>query len=59
VLGLGHDYYWNDAGLESAWHAPTPVFLIVEDDRLPYWRARLAPVRLLAREGTRDVLVNR
>jgi hypothetical protein len=59
VLGLGHDCYWNDARLESAWRTALPVYLIVEDDRLPYWRARLAPARLLARDGTRDVLVNR
>jgi hypothetical protein len=59
VLGEGRDYYWDDARLESAWRAPTPIYLIVEDDRLPYWHARLAPVRLLSRDGTRDVLVNR
>jgi hypothetical protein len=59
VLGEGRDYYWNDARLESAWRAARPVYLVIEDDRLSYWRARLAPVRLLTRDGTRDVLVNR
>jgi 4-amino-4-deoxy-L-arabinose transferase-like glycosyltransferase len=59
VLGEGRDYYWDDARLESAWRAARPVFLIVEDDRLPYWRVRLGSIRLLGRDGTRDVLANR
>jgi 4-amino-4-deoxy-L-arabinose transferase-like glycosyltransferase len=60
VLGLGRGYYWDQGALESAWRAAQPVYLIVEDDRLAYWRAQLAPApHLLHHGGTRDVLGNR
>ena len=60
VLGLGHAYYWDAAALEAAWRDAHPVYLIVEDDRLSYWHAHLAPApRLLLHEGTRNVLANR
>ena len=59
VLGLGHDYYWDEAALEAAWRAARPVDLIVEDDRLSYWQAHLTPApHLLLHDGTRDVLAN-
>ena len=58
VLGLGRDYYWDENALDTAW-GKGPVYLIVEDDRLPYWQRHLTPVRLLLHSGTRDVLVNR
>jgi 4-amino-4-deoxy-L-arabinose transferase-like glycosyltransferase len=60
VLGLGHDYYWDDTGLESAWASSQRLYFIVEEDRLPYWRARLSPApRVVKRSGTRYVLCNR
>ncbi len=57
-LGLGRDYYWDENALDTAW-GRQPVYLIVEDDRLPYWQRHLAGVRVLLHSGTRDVLGNR
>ena len=60
VLGLGHDFYWDEGGLENVWRGATPVYLIAEDDRLAYWQSHLAPApRVLLHDGTRDLLVNR
>ena len=57
-LGLGRDYYWDENALDAAW-GREPVCLIVEDDRLAYWRRHLGAAHLLLHSGTRDVLVNR
>jgi len=60
VLGLGRDYYWDDAGLLKAWRSPHPVYLILEESRLAYWQDRLPPgARLVNKSGTRLVLCNR
>lgn len=59
VLGLGRDYYWDDAGLEKAWRSSHPVYLILEKNRLAYWLGRLPPgARVVNRSGTRLVLCN-
>ena len=60
VLGLGRDYYWNDAALLRAWDSSAPVYLIVEEDRLAHWRVELPPgTRVVNKSGTRFVLANR
>jgi 4-amino-4-deoxy-L-arabinose transferase-like glycosyltransferase len=60
VLGLGRDYYWNDAALLRAWNSAAPVYLIVEEDRLAYWQGKLpAGARVVKKSGTRVVLANR
>jgi hypothetical protein len=59
VLGLGRDYYWDEAALEAAWRGPAPLYFIVEEDRLDYWRARLPGAIVLKKSGTRVVLANR
>jgi 4-amino-4-deoxy-L-arabinose transferase-like glycosyltransferase len=59
VLGLGRDYYWDDAGLKRKWSAAVPVYLIIEESRLPHWQKELAPGwRLVNKSGTRLVLCN-
>jgi 4-amino-4-deoxy-L-arabinose transferase-like glycosyltransferase len=59
VLKEGRDFYWNDETLETAWAGPRALYLIVEQDRVDYWRAHLAPPpHVLARSGTRLVLSN-
>jgi 4-amino-4-deoxy-L-arabinose transferase-like glycosyltransferase len=60
VLGLGRDYYWDDAALLRVWGSAAPVYLIVEEDRLAHWREELpAGVRVVKESGTRVVLANR
>ncbi len=60
VLGLGRDYYWDDAEMQRVWQSSAPVFLIIEQSRLPHWRELLgADPRVLNRSGTRLVLANR
>lgn len=60
VLGLGRDFYWDDAELEKTWRSATPVYLIVEESRLAYWQGVLPPgARVVNRSGTRVVLGNR
>jgi hypothetical protein len=60
VLGLGRDYYWDDAGLLQAWGSPHPVYLIIEESRLAYWQGLLPPgARVVNKSGTRLVLCNR
>jgi 4-amino-4-deoxy-L-arabinose transferase-like glycosyltransferase len=60
VLGLGRDYYWDDAETARIWRSSTPVYLIVDQGRLPHWRALLLPApRILHAGGTRLVLANR
>ena len=60
VLGLGRDYYWDEAGLERAWRSPQPVYLVLEENRLAYWQSVLPPgARVVNRSGTRVVLCNR
>jgi hypothetical protein len=59
VLGLGRDYFWDDAGLESQWKSTQRVYLIIDEDRLAYWQAQLPPgARLVNKSGTRLVLCN-
>jgi len=60
VLGLGRDYYWDEAALEKEWASPQPIYLIIEETRLDYWREHLFPAgRIVNRSGTRYVLCNR
>jgi 4-amino-4-deoxy-L-arabinose transferase-like glycosyltransferase len=60
VLGLGRDYYWDDAGLQKAWRSSRPVYLILEESRLAYWQGLLPPgARVVSKSGTRLVLCNR
>jgi hypothetical protein len=60
VLGLGRDYYWDEAGLQSVWHSSRPVYFILEQSRLDYWRPLLGPgARVVDQSGTRLVLCNR
>jgi hypothetical protein len=59
VLGLGHDYFWDDAGLESQWKSGQRVYFIIDEDRLAYWQGQLPPgARLVNKSGTRLVLCN-
>ena len=57
-LGLGREFYWDEIALDAAWKKG-PVDLIVEDDRLAFWKRHLAGARVLLHSGTRNVLVNR
>ena len=60
VLGLGRDYYWDEAGLLNAWRSSRPVYLILEESRLSYWQSLLPPgARVVDKSGTRLVLCNR
>lgn len=59
VLGLGRDYYWDDAAVEKAWTSGRPVFLILDDDRVAYWRGLLSGARVFNEGGTRTILSNR
>jgi 4-amino-4-deoxy-L-arabinose transferase-like glycosyltransferase len=60
VLGLGRDYYWDEAALLQAWRSAAPVYLVIEESRLAFWQTQLpvAP-RVVHRSGTRIVLCNR
>lgn len=58
VLGKGRELYLDDEQLQALWKSGRQVFLIVEDERLDAWQKRLETVNLLARNGTRRVLVN-
>jgi 4-amino-4-deoxy-L-arabinose transferase-like glycosyltransferase len=59
VLGMGRDYFWDDAGLESQWKSAQRIYLIIDEDRLPYWQSQLPPgARLVNKSGTRLVLCN-
>jgi 4-amino-4-deoxy-L-arabinose transferase-like glycosyltransferase len=58
VLGEGRDYYWDEPALLRAWQAAAPVYFIVEEERLDYWRSRLGG-RVLLHDSTRVVLCNR
>jgi 4-amino-4-deoxy-L-arabinose transferase-like glycosyltransferase len=59
VLGLGRADYWDDDGLLRAWRSAAPVYLIIEESRLPRWQALLpAGARLVNKSGTRLVLCN-
>ena len=60
VLGLGRDYFWDEAALQKEWRLPHPVYLIVEESRLAYWQGLLPPgARMVNKSGTRLVLCNR
>ncbi len=60
VLGLGRDYYWDEATLRQEWNSSAPVYLIVEESRLSFWRGRLpGGWRLVHAGGSRLVLCNR
>ena len=60
VLGMGRDYYWDDAAMQKAWCSSRPVYLILEENRLAYWRGLLPPdARVVNKSGTRLVLCNR
>jgi hypothetical protein len=59
VLGMGRDFYWDDAGLLAHWHSGRRIYLIIEESRLSYWQAELPPgVRVVDKSGTRLVLCN-
>jgi hypothetical protein len=59
VLGLGRDYFWDDAGLLAQWRSGRRVYFIIEQSRLPYWQALLPPgARVVNQGGTRLVLCN-
>lgn len=59
VLGLGRDYYWDEAGVHRAWDSSLPVYLIIEQDRLKHWQALLpGNIRVVNKGGTRMVLCN-
>lgn len=59
-LGLGHDFYWDDAQLQKEWNSSRPVYLIIEQDRLDFWQHLLPPgARVVSKGGTRLVLCNR
>jgi hypothetical protein len=59
VLGLGRDFYWDEAGLVAVWHSSRPVYFILEESRLTYWQALLpAGARVVDKSGTRLVLCN-
>jgi 4-amino-4-deoxy-L-arabinose transferase-like glycosyltransferase len=60
VLGEGRDFYWNDGALAGAWRSGAPVYLVIEESRLPHWQDELSPPpRIVSRSGTRLVLANR
>lgn len=59
VLGIGRDYYWDEAGLLSEWKSAHPVYFIVEESRLPHWQNLLpGSQRIVDKSGTRLVLCN-
>jgi 4-amino-4-deoxy-L-arabinose transferase-like glycosyltransferase len=59
-LGLGHDFYWDEAELKNRWVSSRPVYLVIEEDRLAYWQHLLPPgSRIVSKGGTRLVLSNR
>jgi hypothetical protein len=59
VLGLGHDYYWDEAGLQAVWRSGRRVYFIIEESRLAYWQALLpSGARVVDKSGTRLVLCN-
>jgi hypothetical protein len=60
VLGLGRDYYWDDATFQQVWHSASPVYPIIEQDRLAHWKPLLTPgLRIVKSSGNRLVLCNR
>ena len=60
VLGLGHEYYWDDAEALSEWKSARPVYLIIEESRLAHWQEVLPlGARVVNKSGTRLVLSNR
>ena len=60
VLGLGRDYYWDEAEMRRSGIRRAPVYFIIEESRLPYWQAHCSPARAFVnRSGTRLVLCNR
>jgi hypothetical protein len=59
-LGLGRDFYWDDAELQKQWASPEPVYFVIEESRLDYWQHLLPPgARVVSKGGTRLVLCNR
>lgn len=59
MLGLGHEYYFDDAQLAQAWRSAQPVYLIIEQERQAHWQELLPPgVRVVNKSGTRLVLCN-
>jgi hypothetical protein len=59
VLGLGRDFYWNQDELLRQWRSSHPLYFIIEQSRLAYWRKLLPGARLVNASGTRLVLSNR
>ena len=59
ILGLGRDYYWDEARLAQAWAGAAPVYLIVEESELGRWETLLGHARTVHQAGTRIVLCNR
>jgi 4-amino-4-deoxy-L-arabinose transferase-like glycosyltransferase len=59
VLGLGRDYYWDNAAFESEWKSGRRVYFIIDEDRLTHWQSQLPPgARIVDKSGTRLVLCN-
>ena len=59
VLGMGRDYFWDEAALESEWRSGQRVYLIIDEDRLAYWQGVLPPgARVVNKSGTRLALCN-
>ncbi len=60
VLGLGRDFFWDDAGLQAEWRSGQRVYFIIEESRLTYWQGLLPPgARVVNKSGTRLVVCNR
>jgi len=60
VLGLGREYYLDDAQVVETWGSTRAVYLILDEDRLEHWRSLLPPgARVVNKSGTRVVLSNR
>ncbi len=58
-LDLGHNLYWDEPTLQATWDQPAPLYLIIEQDRLPYWIQHLNPApTVLLLTGTRVVVTN-
>lgn len=59
VLGLGREYYLDEAKVREAWGSARTIYLILDEDRLEYWRGLLPPgTRVVNKSGTRVVLCN-
>jgi hypothetical protein len=63
VHGVGQNLYFTEDQLVNAWRGNRPLFLIIQKQKLPFWRERLAGpengVRIGLDCGSRVVLTNR